>query len=122
MREPSSIFVQFPPGVATMRDRHWHAPSNLDLERDLNTLYPMDASDDLVGDAELVALELGGFVVSVAYPEDTVLRVALPDAPEGLTQDELNDLGTAQLVDAVKADAAAFTLEEPAQAEEIVAE
>lgn len=126
------ITIQTLEGRAELRDRHWHAPTNLDLERVLNRDYPMKDVDDLVGEAELVALDLGGSVLSVEKREandafvvyadrpqpEGQLVVALPDAPPGLGQDELNALGASQFAEAASEEAAALDLE----AEEEVAE
>ena len=59
------IIVQFPTARAEVRDRAWHCPADLDLERELAAEFGLAEAEELTAEVAAIAAKFGGFVVAV---------------------------------------------------------
>lgn len=74
------IVVQFPTARAEVRDRAWHCPGDLDLERELAQEFGLSDAEELTAEVAAIAAKFGGVVVSV----DQGFVPVADEAPEPL--------------------------------------
>ena len=72
------IIVQFPTARAEVRDRAWHCPADLDLERELAAEFGLAEAEELTAEVAAIAAKFGGFVVAV----DAQVAPVVAEAPE----------------------------------------
>lgn len=72
------IIVQFPTARAEVRDRAWHCPADLDLERELAAEFGLAEAEELTAEVAAIAAKFGGFVVAV----DAQVVPVVAEAPE----------------------------------------
>ena len=76
------IFVQFPTARAEVRDRAWHCPADLDLERELAAEFDLAEAEELTAEVAAIAAKFGGFVVAVDNAVNVVAVPVVDEAPE----------------------------------------